>query len=114
MAEALVSKVVEELASLAAQRIHHEFSLVSGVQQKVGNLSRMFKAIQAVLVDAERRQIADESMRLWLDNLKQVLYEMDAMLDEWNTAITLRSNLKLSDKVLLYSNCCFHYNQVHR
>ena len=97
MAEALVSKVVGELASLAAQQIGHEFSLGSRVQQKVENLSRTFKAIHAVLIDAERREIADESVRLWLDNLKEVSYEMDAVLDEWNTAITLRSKCSSID-----------------
>ncbi|KDO36240.1 hypothetical protein CISIN_1g039885mg, partial [Citrus sinensis] len=45
-----------------------------------------FEAIQAVLVDADRRQMAEEPVRLWLEKLKYASYDMEDVLDEWNTA----------------------------
>jgi hypothetical protein len=38
-----------------------------------------------VLKDAEKRQVKDAAVQEWLDKLKEVAYEMDNVLDEWNT-----------------------------
>jgi hypothetical protein len=40
-----------------------------------------------VLEDAEKQQVKEASVRDWLDQLKDVSYEMDEVLDEWNTEI---------------------------
>ncbi|CAL8133084.1 unnamed protein product [Prunus armeniaca] len=39
----------------------------------------------AVLEDAEKRQVKEATSRDWLEKLKDVSYEMDDVLDEWNT-----------------------------
>ena len=38
--------------------------------------------IQAVLADAEKRQVGEECVRLWLQRLKDVVYEADDVLSE--------------------------------
>ncbi|KAK4566336.1 hypothetical protein RGQ29_002545 [Quercus rubra] len=38
--------------------------------------------IQAVLADAERRQVGEERVKLWLQRLKDVAYDADDVLDE--------------------------------
>ena len=42
-----------------------------------------FTMIQAVLADAERRQVREEPVRLWLLRLKDVAYDADEVLDEF-------------------------------
>nr|POF09741.1 putative disease resistance protein rga1 [Quercus suber] len=63
MARALVSAIAEELGSIIAL----ELRLTISVKEEVQKLESKFRTIQAVL--------------------KDVSYEMDDILDEWNTAI---------------------------
>ena len=39
--------------------------------------------MRAVLADAEKRQVKDESVKLWLQMLEDVAYEADDVLDEF-------------------------------
>ncbi|KDO39602.1 hypothetical protein CISIN_1g042336mg [Citrus sinensis] len=86
MVDAFVSVVLEQLISVAVEEAKKEVRLVDGVDQEVEKLTSNFRAIQAVIVDAEQRQIKEESVRLWLDQLKHTSYDMEDVLDEWNTA----------------------------
>ena len=64
MADAIVSVVLEQLASIARQQIQQEVTLVWGVNKEVKRLTSNFEAIQAVLVDAEQRQVKEKSFLL--------------------------------------------------
>ncbi|KAL9459551.1 hypothetical protein AB3S75_002868 [Citrus x aurantiifolia] len=86
MVDAMVSFVLEQLISTALDEAKQQVRLVTGVGKEVEKLKRNFRAIQAVLVDAERRQVKEESVRLWLGELKDASYDMEDVLDEWNTA----------------------------
>ncbi|XP_050273436.1 putative disease resistance protein RGA3 [Quercus robur] len=83
MAWALVSAIKDQLSSF----ITSEFTLIANVNGEVKKLERKFDTIQAMLNDAEKRQLKDEAVKLWLDKLKHVSYEIDDVLDEWNTAM---------------------------
>ncbi|XP_062093323.1 putative disease resistance protein RGA3 [Humulus lupulus] len=95
MAEALVSGLIEELVSLAFQGLNEEVRLVKDVDEDVQQLKTNLEALHAVLEDAERRQFADQSVRKWMDRLKDVSFDMDNVLDEWSTAIL---KLKIDQK----------------
>lgn len=90
MAEAIVSVVLEQLATVVGRHIQHEVKLVVGADDEVRNLTSNFQTIQAVLADAEQRQVTDAAVGVWLEKLKDVSYDMDDVLDKWNTVI-LRS-----------------------
>uniref|UniRef100_A0A2N9G4V1 NB-ARC domain-containing protein n=1 Tax=Fagus sylvatica TaxID=28930 RepID=A0A2N9G4V1_FAGSY len=83
MAEALVCVIIEQLASITTQ----ELKLVVGVDEQVQKLATNFQIIQVVLNDAEKRQVKEKPVKLWLDKLKDVAYDVEDVLDEWNTAI---------------------------
>ncbi|KAL6008685.1 hypothetical protein ACLOJK_021911 [Asimina triloba] len=88
MAGALVRMVASKLGDILKERL----SSAGHVSQELENLSSEFQAIQAVLHDAECRQITEESVRQWLAKLKAVAYDMDDVLDEWIIpALTSRS-----------------------
>uniref|UniRef100_A0A6N2NKA5 AAA+ ATPase domain-containing protein n=1 Tax=Salix viminalis TaxID=40686 RepID=A0A6N2NKA5_SALVM len=97
MADALVSVVLEQLSSIIAQKVQKEVGLVAGVKNEVPKLERKFKAIKAVLADAEQRQLTEEPIKDWIDQLKDVSYDMDDVLDEWSTAIA-KSQMKVNDE----------------
>ncbi|XP_062016032.1 putative disease resistance protein RGA3 [Rosa rugosa] len=87
MAEALVGVLLDRLASITLNKVDQELNLVIGVDKEIENLTRTLKAIQAVLEDAEQRQVQEASVRLWLNNLKEVSDEIDDVLDEWSYEI---------------------------
>ncbi|XP_038970860.1 putative disease resistance RPP13-like protein 1 [Phoenix dactylifera] len=55
----------------------------SSVLKELKKLERTLKRIQAVLHDAQEREIREESVKLWLKELKAVAYEADDVLDEY-------------------------------
>ncbi|XP_058108869.1 putative disease resistance protein RGA3 [Magnolia sinica] len=79
MAYPLVSNVAEKLNNL----IQDEVALLVGVTDEIKKLSRTFTLIQAVLKDAETRRSQDEAVKIWLQNVKDVAYDVDDILDEW-------------------------------
>ncbi|KAF3948316.1 hypothetical protein CMV_025668 [Castanea mollissima] len=83
MAGALLSAIVERLGSL----ISSEFKLTVTVKEEVQKLQTKFRTIQAVLNDAEKRQLKEEAVKLWVDKLEGVSDEIDNVLDEWNTVM---------------------------
>ena len=82
MAWALVSAIKDQLSSL----ITSEFTSIANVKGEVQKLESKLHTIQAMLNDAEKRQVKEEAMKLWIDELKDVSYQVDDVLDEWNTA----------------------------
>ncbi|XP_008228683.1 PREDICTED: putative disease resistance protein RGA3 [Prunus mume] len=90
MADALVYVVLQQLASTTYQQIEKEVELVLDVKKEVAKITSNLKAIQAVLDDAEKRQVKEAVVRDWLDKLTDVSYEMDDVLDEWNTKILMQ------------------------
>ncbi|KAF9660618.1 hypothetical protein SADUNF_SadunfUnG0008100 [Salix dunnii] len=93
----LKKSVLEQLSSIIAQKVQKEVGVVAGVKNEVRKLESNFQAIQAVLADAEQRQLKEESIKRWIDQLKDVSYDMDDVLDEWSTAIA-KSQMKVNDE----------------
>jgi hypothetical protein len=119
MADALVSVVLEQLSSIINEKVGQEVRLVVGVDNEVEKLASNFRAIQAVFADAEERQLKDQLVKHWLDQLKDVSYDMDDVLDEWGTAIAKsqskvnqhpRKNTRKVCSFMIFS--CFHFRKV--
>ncbi|KAL5711151.1 hypothetical protein ACHQM5_021641 [Ranunculus cassubicifolius] len=116
MADALISMVAEEFFCFAKE----EFGLVVGVREQVGKLRLTLEIIQGVLQDAEQKQVKNNSVKVWLGELRDVLYEADDVMDKWNTEMALSQrhsgvgqvdvvvNPRGARKVLSYLLCsCF-------
>ncbi|XP_004308875.1 PREDICTED: putative disease resistance protein RGA3-like [Fragaria vesca subsp. vesca] len=97
MAGVLVDVLLERLATLALDKIEQEMKLVVGVKKEIKNLTKKLEAIQAVLEDAEQRQVTEASVRRWLSELTEVSFDMDDVLDEWITKV-LRHQLEKQEK----------------
>ncbi|KAL1547872.1 putative disease resistance protein RGA3 isoform X2 [Salvia divinorum] len=105
MAEAFLQVVLDNLALL----IKEEIGLLLGVDEEMHKLSSTLTTLQAVLEDAEDRQIESRPIRDWLQKLSVLAYEIDDILDECNTHVSklkhTRSKLsRLSLKKFLHSH----------
>ncbi|AES98679.1 putative P-loop containing nucleoside triphosphate hydrolase, leucine-rich repeat domain, L [Medicago truncatula] len=80
MADALLGVVFENLTALH----QNEFSTISGIKSKAQKLSDNLVHIKAVLEDAEKKQFKELSIKLWLQDLKDAVYVLDDILDEYS------------------------------
>ncbi|KAL5707360.1 hypothetical protein ACHQM5_025417 [Ranunculus cassubicifolius] len=114
MADALISLVLEQLASYGL----NEVTLVVETRQEVLNLTDTLIQVKAVLADADEKQVKNKAVRVWLDNLKQVVYDADDVLDEWRTRTAISQlqgsiNVGTRKKVLSYLlSPCFCFQNV--
>ncbi|KAH9668881.1 hypothetical protein KPL70_021557 [Citrus sinensis] len=120
MVDAIVSPLLEQLISISYEEAKQQVRLVAGVGKQVKKLTSNLRAIQAVLNDAEQRQVKEESVRLWLDQLKEASYDMEDVLDEWITA-RLKLQIEGVDENALvrkkpvcsfFLSCCIGFKKV--
>ncbi|CAK9170519.1 unnamed protein product [Ilex paraguariensis] len=75
---AFVTVLMERLAS----RELMNFARGEGIHTQLMKLKKVFMAVKAVLNDAETKQITEESVKLWLEDLRDLVYDLDDLLDE--------------------------------
>ncbi|XP_031275674.1 putative disease resistance protein RGA3 [Pistacia vera] len=117
MAEAIISGVLGQLNSIIGQQILQEVKLVVGVDKEVKKLTSNLEAIEAVVLDAEERQVKEKIVRLWLDRLKHTSYDIDDVLDEWNYTM-LKQQIEGSTSIpkkkvyFFFPSSCFSFKQM--
>ncbi|ONI35605.1 hypothetical protein PRUPE_1G545300 [Prunus persica] len=126
MADALISVLLERLASTTYEYIEGGVKLVLNVKEDVETFTRTLRVIRAVLEDAEQRQVTDQAVKIWLDELKDISYQMVDVLDEWNTDILKQQvekqesegdpNALVTKKKVRFSSFsrCFCFGKVSR
>ncbi|XP_021293996.1 putative disease resistance protein RGA3 [Herrania umbratica] len=111
MADALVSAVLQQLTAVVYQEIEQEVTLVVDVRKEAQKLKSTLQTIQAVLIDAEKRQVKEEAVKLWLDKLKATSYDMDDLIDEWN-AFILTSQIAKKKVCSCVASPCFSFSKI--
>ncbi|XP_078150583.1 putative disease resistance protein RGA3 [Carex rostrata] len=72
-----------------------------GIERDLDRLERLLKRIQATLYDSRKREIRDESVKLWLKEIKTVAYEVEDILDECQYEL-LRHQIEESEGATSY------------
>ncbi|QCD96735.1 hypothetical protein DEO72_LG6g1444 [Vigna unguiculata] len=55
--------------------------------------------VRVVLADAEKTQITDSTVKEWLDLLRDLVYEVDDLLDEVSTKAAIQKKKNAEEKV---------------
>ena len=117
MADAVISVLLDQLASITREEVEKKVRLVMGVDEEVESLLGNLEVIRTVLMDAEKRQLKEDAVKLWLDELKDVSYDVDSVLDEWSTAV-LKSEIDQGEHITKRKVCfsflfsCFHCSKL--
>nr|TKS15539.1 hypothetical protein D5086_0000032340 [Populus alba] len=82
MAEAFAAEIAKSLLGKLGSFAGQEFRLAWGLEDELARLEERLKAINAVLSDAEKQQSKNDRIRLWLHMLREVLYDVEDVLDE--------------------------------
>ncbi|XP_008232273.1 PREDICTED: putative disease resistance RPP13-like protein 1 [Prunus mume] len=77
---------------LASREVFKCFGLIKGVDQKLQKWTATLSAIGTVLNEAEERQLITESksLKLWLDDLRDLAYDVEDVLDKYATKMLKR------------------------
>ncbi|XP_058181254.1 putative disease resistance RPP13-like protein 1 [Rhododendron vialii] len=85
MAEVFLGAIVDVLAEKLGSGDLWNFARKERIDTQLRKLSSMLEQVQAVVADAEEKQITDRETNLWLSDLEDLSYDMDDILDEFAT-----------------------------
>jgi hypothetical protein len=77
-----------------------------GLQKKLDKWKDTLKRIQGVLDDADEKQYDDQLVKLWLDNLIDLAYDVEDILDEFTTGTLIAENQASTSKVRKLTPAC--------
>ncbi|KAK2976975.1 hypothetical protein RJ640_020192 [Escallonia rubra] len=89
-AKGILSKVLSLVAN--------EASLAWGFKGELKRLDKRLNMIQALLSDAESKQLTLSAVKTWLKSLKAVAYDADTVLDEFSYEL-LRRQVAVRDQI---------------
>ncbi|KAJ4710182.1 Disease resistance protein [Melia azedarach] len=96
------------VASIASE----EICMAWGFKKDIEKLANTLKSIEAVLLDAEERPVDSHEWGVWLDKLKDVCYDAEDVLDEFETEAVRKqvmNRMSIRKKVsnfFSFSNTC--------
>ncbi|XP_035837644.1 putative disease resistance RPP13-like protein 1 [Helianthus annuus] len=96
MAEALLNVIFEKLTDEA----FNKFARSQEIDSKLNDLKITLTQIKALLNDASQKEIASESVRLWLNSLQHLAYDIDDVLDDVATEAIHRELTQESGSVI--------------
>nr|XP_034902814.1 putative disease resistance protein RGA3 [Populus alba] len=82
MADAFTAEIAKSLIGKLGTFAGQEFCLAWGLEADIARLEKRLSAITAVLSDAEQKQSKNDKIRFWLNDLREVLYDAEDVLDE--------------------------------
>ncbi|XWS10228.1 hypothetical protein CRYUN_Cryun39dG0057300 [Craigia yunnanensis] len=117
MAEALVSFVLEHLIAVISQGAIEQVKLVLGAEKAIQKLTYNLQELKLVLKDAETREVKprETAEKNWLDKLRGVSYDVEDILDEWNTAFLKSETWNSSSRnpvCCSFPSTCFPFGRV--
>ncbi|XP_028071573.1 putative disease resistance protein RGA3 [Camellia sinensis] len=76
-----VKLLFEKMSSFASSKLPS----FEGIGAQLTNWTNMLSQIEAFLIDAEEKQLTDRAVNLWLDDLQDLAYDLDDLVDEFAT-----------------------------
>ncbi|KAK2639524.1 hypothetical protein Ddye_027319 [Dipteronia dyeriana] len=96
MADLIVSAVLPVLFEKLMSAELLNFATQKGDRVKLKKWERTLKMIKAILIDAEDKQLTNEAVKMWLEDLQDLAYDAEDILDEYATE-ALRRKLKIQE-----------------
>ncbi|CAI9764692.1 unnamed protein product [Fraxinus pennsylvanica] len=112
--EIFLSAIVSVLITKLASGNLMEFLRRLGIDAQLKEWHTKLLMIKAVLTDAENKQTENEAAKVWLNDLEDLAYDLDDLLDELNTEALQRELKEKKDRTgmvrKLIPTCCTNFS----
>ncbi|KAG2674420.1 hypothetical protein I3760_13G134600 [Carya illinoinensis] len=105
MAEGILFNIAQRIIESLGSQTLKEASLFCCVTGELHKLESTVSTIQAVFLDAEEQRAVNHEVRHWLEKLKDVVYDVEDLLDGFSTKCMLREMMtldKMAKKVQIF------------
>ncbi|KAL3516435.1 hypothetical protein ACH5RR_023337 [Cinchona calisaya] len=113
VAELFLSPLLQILFDRLASGVLQSFARQQGIRAELKKWSKTLLLIQSVIVDAEDKQITDQPIKLWLESLRDLAYDLDDVVDEITTEALrekwLEPDLPRRSKVWKFIHTCQNF-----
>ncbi|KAJ0478838.1 putative P-loop containing nucleoside triphosphate hydrolase, leucine-rich repeat domain superfamily [Helianthus annuus] len=120
MAETAASALLNVIFQKLTDEAFKKYARSQNIHSELNELQSTLSQIQALLNDASHKEITNESVRLWLNRLQHLAYDIDDVLDDVATE-AMRHELSqesetITSKVrnLLVPSCCTKFSLSQR
>ncbi|XP_027166497.1 putative disease resistance protein RGA3 [Coffea eugenioides] len=107
MADALLGSAVQVLVEKAINLGSEQIGQFVGFKNDLKKLQKTLIGIQVVLRDAEKKQVTEDSVKLWLEELERVAFDVDNLLDDFNYEMIRR---KVEIRNQMKQKVCFFFS----
>ncbi|XP_027157272.1 putative disease resistance protein RGA3, partial [Coffea eugenioides] len=107
MADALLGSAVRVLVEKAINLASEQIGLFVGFKKDLEKLKDTLTGIQAVLHDAEKKQVTKDSVKLWLEKLQRMAFDAENLLDDINYEMIRR---KVEIRNQMKRKVCFFFS----
>ncbi|KAJ0483717.1 putative P-loop containing nucleoside triphosphate hydrolase, leucine-rich repeat domain superfamily [Helianthus annuus] len=119
MAEAAAAALVKVIFQKLADEAFKKYARSQNIHSELKQLGITLTQIQALLNDASHKETTHESVRLWLNSLQHLAYDIDDVLDDVATEamhreLTPESEASTSMVRKLIPTCCTNFSLSHR
>ncbi|XP_022002879.1 putative disease resistance protein RGA4 [Helianthus annuus] len=120
MAEAAAAALVKVIFQKLADEAFKKYARSQNIHSELKQLGITLTQIQALLNDASHKETTHESVRLWLNSLQHLAYDIDDVLDDVATEAMHRELTPESEastsmvRKLLIPTCCTNFSLSHR
>ncbi|KAM7524444.1 hypothetical protein LguiA_014346 [Lonicera macranthoides] len=92
--------ILNKLGSYALQQL----GLAWGVKKELKRLESSMSIVRGILLDAEEQQVTNTPVREWMRMLKDILFDVDEMVDDFATE-ALQRQVQIHGNKLKESRC---------
>ncbi|CAL5331594.1 unnamed protein product [Camellia sinensis] len=85
LAEIFLSGFIKLMFEKITSFVSSKLPAFEGIDTQLTNWTKMLRQIEAILIDAEEKQMTVPAVNLWLDDLRDLAYDLDDLVDEFAT-----------------------------
>ncbi|KAL3507449.1 hypothetical protein ACH5RR_032831 [Cinchona calisaya] len=107
MADAMLGSAVQVLLEKAISSASQQIGFFVGFKKDLEKLKETLTMIQAFIEDADKKQVTETSVKLWLEKLERVAFDAENLLDDFNYEI-LRRKVEIQNQ--MKRKVCFFFS----
>ncbi|XP_027166579.1 putative disease resistance protein RGA3 [Coffea eugenioides] len=107
MADAVLGSTTQVLVQTAINLASEQIGQFVGFKKDLQKLKDTLTEIQAFLSDAEKKQVTENFVKLWLENLERVAFDAENLLDDFNYEMIRR---KVEIRNQMKRKVCFFFS----